>query len=191
MNIGIVVEGPSDGTAYPALIRRIRNDVSHLQVRVCRGKSRLKNTFIGFLKEFHRNPAWQINTAFVIRDSDCRPAQPIEEQLQTILRESGFAPDFPVQFFATKCQLETWLLADENAINQVSQRRGKNKRVGPVEIQFEIDNNAKERFLEQLLKASLPADPEVYKEIADLVDIDRIAARCPSFRQFIRRVRQN
>jgi hypothetical protein len=161
MNIGIVVDGSSDGAAYPALIRRIRNDVDQLQIRPCGGKSRLKNAFVGFLKEFQRNPAWHINTAFVIRDSDCKPSQPIEDQLESTLHESGFAPNFPVQFFATKCQLETWLLADENAINQVSQRRGKNKQVGPVEFQFEIDNRAKERFLEQLSKASLPANPQV------------------------------
>ena len=189
MNIGIVVEGPSDGTAYPTLIRRIRNDVGNVQVRECGGKSGLKNKFLGFLKEFQRNHAWQINVAYVIRDSDCKPPQPIEEQLRNVLRESGFAPDFPVEFFATKCQLETWLLADENAINQVSQRRGKNLKVGPAEIQFETDNGAKERFLEQLSKARLPASPQVYREIAEIADIARIAARCPSFQQFIHRVR--
>jgi hypothetical protein len=169
-------------------MRRIRNDIGVLQVRECGGKYRLKNTFPGFLKEFQRNRAWQINVAFVIRDSDCRPPQEIEGQLLKLLRESGFAPHFPVEFFATKCQLETWLLADENAINQVSQRRGKNGRVEPVEFQFDTDNSAKIRFLGQLLKASLPATPQVYKEIADVADIARIAARCPSFQQFTRRV---
>ena len=164
------------------------NDIGRLQVRECGGKYRLKNTFLGFLKEFQRNHAWQINVAFVIRDSDCKPPQEIEEQLRRVLHESGFA-HFPVEFFATKCQLETWLLADENAINQVSQHRGKNKQVGSVEFQFETDNSAKNRFLEQLSKASLPATPQVYKQIADVADISRIAARCPSFQQFIRRVR--
>jgi hypothetical protein len=188
MNIGIVVEGPSDGKTYPALIRKIRIDVDKLQVRECGGKTNLKNKFLGFLKEFQRNHAWQINAAYVIRDSDCEPSRPIEEQLRNVLLESGFAPDFPVDFFATKCQIETWLLADENAINHVSQRRGKNRTVGPAEIQFEIDNSAKERFLEQLSKAGLPANPEVYKEIAENADIARIVLRCPSFQQFIRRI---
>jgi hypothetical protein len=189
MNIGIVVEGPSDFAVYPVLMRRIRNDIDGLQVRACHGKSKLKNKFLDILKEFERNPAWQINLAFVIRDSDCMPPQEIEAQLLKVLRESPFDPHFPVEFFATKCQLETWLLADENAINQVSQRRGKNRQVGPVEFQFEADNGAKNRFLGQLLKASLPATPQVYKEIADIADIARIAACCPSFREFTRRVR--
>jgi Domain of unknown function (DUF4276) len=189
MNIGIVVEGPSDGAVYRTLIRRIRNDIDKLQVRECGGKYRLKNMFLGFLKEFQRNHAWQINVAFVIRDSDCKPPQPIEVDLRNVLHRSGFAPQFPIEFFATKCQLETWLLADENAINQVSQRRGKNLRVGPVEIQFEIDNSAKKHFMAQLSKVRLPASPQVYKDVADIADIARIAERCPSFQQFIDRVR--
>src|SRR5258708_21594764 len=98
MNIGIVVEGPSDGTAYPALIRRIRNDVGRLQVRECGGKFGLKNKFLGFLKEFERNHAWQLNAVFVIRDSDCKPPQPIEAQLRNALRDSDFAPHFPAEF---------------------------------------------------------------------------------------------
>jgi hypothetical protein len=187
MNIGFVVEGPSDGAVYPTLVRKIRNDIGALQVREC-GGTRLKNVFLGFLKEFHRNPAWHIDLAFVIRDSDCKPPHQIEEQLRGVLRASGFVPHFPVEFFATKCQLETWLLADENAINQVSQRRGKNKQLEPVEFQFETDNSAKERFLERLTKANLPASPQVYKEIAEVAQIARITARCPSFQQFTRRV---
>jgi len=189
MNIGVVVEGPSDAATYPVLMRRIRNDIGRLQVRECEGKYRLKNAFPGILKEFQRNHAWQINVAFVIRDSDCRPPQQIEEQLRNVLRGSGFDPHFPVELFATKCKLETWLLADENAINEVSQRRGKSGHVGPVEFQFETDNSAKVRFQEQLSKASLPTTPQVYKEIAVVADISRMAILCSSFRQFILRVR--
>src|ERR1700687_6353146 len=101
MNIGIVVEGPSDGAAYPVLMRKIRNDIDGLQVRPCYGRSKLKNKFLDILKEFHRNHAWQINVAFVIRDSDCKPSQQIEEELLQVLRESSFDPHFPVKFFAT------------------------------------------------------------------------------------------
>lgn len=189
MNVGIVVEGPSDGATYPALLRRMRDDIELLQVRECRGKSRLKRVFIGFLKEFDRNHAWGINAGFVIRDSDCKPPQQIEDELRGALRDSGFNPHFPVDFFAARCQLETWLLADEGAITHVSQVRGKNKQVRPVEIQFEADNKAKTYFREQLLKAGLPIDPKVYREIAEVADFERIGNRCPYFQQFVRRIR--
>jgi len=189
MNVGIVVEGPSDGTTYPILMQRIRNDFGMRQVRECGGKYRLKNAFLGFLKEFQRNPAWQINVAFVIRDSDCKPPQEIEEQLRKVLRESGFAPHFPVEFFATKCQLETWLLADENAINEVSKRRGKNKQIGPAQIEFESYKPAKELFQKRLSGVGLPFDPQVYKEVASLADIARITASCRHFQKFVDKVR--
>lgn len=96
---------------------------------------------------------------------------------------------FPVHFHATKCEIETWLLADENAINRVSQQRGKNKQVGAVTIQFESHRDAKELFQKVLSNADLPADARVYKEIAAAADIGRIAARCPSFEQFADKVR--
>ncbi len=61
MNVGLVVEGPTDEAAYGKLIQRIRNNIGVLQVRPCGGKSRLKNCFVGHLKEFQRNTAWQID----------------------------------------------------------------------------------------------------------------------------------
>lgn len=81
MNLALVVEGTFDGPTYRTLISRVRDDISELQVRECGGKSRLKHKFVYFLKELQRNSAWQIDVAFVIRDSDCDPPQPIENQL--------------------------------------------------------------------------------------------------------------
>ncbi|SRR5713226_81985 len=189
MNVAVVVEGPSDGASYPVLMQKIRGDLEVSQLRECGGKSKLKNVFPSFLKEFQRNHAWQIDIAFVIRDSDCAASQEVEEQLRNVLDRSGFKPNLTVEFFAVKCDLETWLLADEHAINHVSSRRGKNKQVGAAKIRFEADRNAKEIFLEQLSKVDLRADPQVYREIANSVDIARIAALCPSFRRFITKIR--
>jgi hypothetical protein len=186
MNVGIVVEGPSDRATYPALMRRIRDDIGRPQARECGGRFKLKGAFPYFLKEFQRNPAWQIDVAFVIRDSDCKPPQRIEEDLRKALNDSRF--DFPVEFFATKCDLETWLLADENAINEVSRQRGKNRQVEPVQFQFESEK-AKKLFQTQLSKANLRPVPDVYKEIATCIDLDQTAERCPSFRAFVSRIR--
>jgi len=186
MNVGIVVEGPSDRATYPVLMRRIRNDIDRPQTRDCGGRFKLKESFPYFLEEFQRNPAWGIDVAFVIRDSDCKPCQRIEDDLRRTLDDSRF--DFPVEFFAAKCDLETWLLVDENAINQVSQQRGKNNQVEPVRFEFE-SGKAKEHFRRQLSKANLRPVPEVYEEIATRMDLERTAAHCPSFRAFVSRVR--
>lgn len=188
MNLGLIVEGPTDAAAYPELIRRIRQDLEPFQVRPCGGKSRLKGRFVDLLDEFHRNHAWRIQTAFVIRDSDCQPSQTIEGQLNGILDDSGFRPHFPVKFFATKCDLETWLVADEDAINRVSQQRGTNKVVNAIGIQLEVAK-ADQLFSQQLSRADLNPVPPVYAGVARSLDIEKVAALCPSFRRFINELR--
>jgi len=90
--------GPKGSRRLRRLIRRIRNDMTQWQLRQCGGKSRLKHGFVNFLREFHRNPAWQIDVAFVIRDSDCSPPQPIEDQLQHILERLDLHLDSPWSF---------------------------------------------------------------------------------------------
>jgi hypothetical protein len=189
MNIGIVVEGDSDAEAYPQLIRKIRDDIEEILPISCCGVSTLKREFVKWLKYFEWNAPHSIDNALVIMDSDCSEASVWEAQLRQIYEQSHFEPGFPVHFHATKCELETWLLADENAINQVSQQMGKNRKIGAVTIQLESHRDAKELFQEQLSKADLRATARVYQEIAGAADIARIAARCPHFQQFFDKVR--
>ncbi len=189
MNFGIVVEDLRDGEAYSELIRKIRDDVEQVLPEPCGGASELLKKFVGWLKHFNWHASYLIQKALVIMDSDCSQASVWEAKLLQIHQQSHFVPNFPVHFHATKCELETWLLADENAINQAAQIRGKNKDLGPINIQFETYRDAKELFQKRLSEARLPDTPQVYKEIASLADIQRIAVCCPSFQQFINKVR--
>jgi hypothetical protein len=191
MSVGIVVEGPSDRSAYSALVRRIWNRQDAIQVRDCGGKSRLKNGFVNFLREFQRNPAWQIDAAYVIRDSDCSAPQAIEERLQGVLEASGFTPEFRVEFFATPCMVESWLLSDLDAIRTVAALRGHG--VGPVPLRIQIarvnSSNDKGVFVQVLRHFGLPATPAVYGEVATIANLTIIGNRCTYFREFVRRVR--
>jgi hypothetical protein len=191
MNVGMVVEGPFDGSTFRRLIPRIHGDISELQVRECLGKSRLKNLFVSFLKEFQRNHAWQINAAFVICDSDCNPSRPIEEQLRNILSTSAFTPAFRVEFFAVGCMVESLLVSDLEAIRRVAVERGHAAGVGPLNIQIGNANSStdKEVFLQVLRHFGLPATPVVYGEIAALANLNMVANRCNYFPDFVRRVR--
>ena len=189
MNIGIVVEDERDGAAYSELIRKIRDDVEVILPIPCHGIGTLKKSFVGWLKYFEWHAPHFIDKAMVIMDSDCSDSSAWEAQLAQIFEQSRFAPSFPVHFHATKCEIETWLLADENAVNQTSQRRGKNKKVRAVTIQLESHKDAKELFQKILSEAGLPADPQVYKEIARLADTARITARCPHSQEFVEKVR--
>jgi hypothetical protein len=191
MNFGIVVEDIRDAEAYSQLIQKIRNDIENVFSYPCHGRSTLKKQFIKGLKAVKwRAPGspHAIGKALVIVDSDCSDASVWEEGLAEILDRSHFDPGFPVHFHATKCELETWLLADENALSQASHHRGKNKRFGPANIPFETYREAKELFEIRLLEAGLPKTPQVYKEIASYADIQLIATRCPRFKQFIKKV---
>ncbi len=124
----------------------------------------------------------------MIRDSDCRDPRAVEEKLEQRLRESGFQPPFPLHFYATSCMVDTWLLADEGAVNQVARQRGKPPSAQPVGDPLEGERNAKTLFRRMLSQARLPADPAVYAEVAAAADIDRIKRRCPYFQQFVDRV---
>jgi hypothetical protein len=189
MNIGIVVEGERDKAAYPEFIRKIRDDVESVPAEPCGNDIKLMEKFVGWLKHFQWHAEASVNKALVIRDSDCGDPVDWESRMEQILEHSHFVPTFPVHFYATKCEIETWLLADEDAINQVARSRGKREWVPKVTIPLESHKDAKELFRRVLSKAHLPADPRVYQEIASAARIDRIAARCPYFQQFVDRVR--
>jgi hypothetical protein len=189
MNIGIVVEGERDRAAYPELIQKIRNDVGKVLAEPCGNDIRLVEKFVGWLKHFQWHAEITVNKALVISDSDCNDPVAWESRMSQILSQSHFVPNFPVHFHATKCEIETWLLADENAINQVARNRGKQGSVSEVTIPLESYRNAKELLQRVLSKVRLPVDSKVYQEIASAANIDRIAARCPHFKHFVDRVR--
>jgi hypothetical protein len=111
-----------------------------------------------------------------------------EQELQGILQNSHFQPSFHVHFHATKCELETWLMADEAAINAVAQLRGKVGRAKPVNVEFENYKPAKELFVRMLSEARLPDDPTVYRQIAAAIDIQKVAGKCPRFNEFVNAV---
>lgn len=189
MNIGIVVEGERDSAAYPELIRKIRNDIGNIVSKPCGSDTRLMTHFIGWLKHFEWRAEHSVDKAIVIRDSDCSNHPVWETRMQQIFEASRFVPSFPVHFHATKCELETWLLSDEDAISQVSFARGKRKTVPALTIPLESYKDAKQLFEKVLSKAGLLVTPMVYKEIAAAATIERIAQRCPHFQKFVDIVR--
>jgi hypothetical protein len=186
MVFGIVVEGFADAAVYSKLIAKIRHDVQSVVPRPCGGKKFLKDKFVGYLKEFQWR--WKADKALVIRDSDCRDSGLVEDQLERQLRASGFQPQFPIHFYATNCMVDTWLLADENAVNRVALQRGKRPSAQPVRDPLEGRTNTKTMFRSMLSQASLPADPAVYAEVAGEADMEVILRRCPYFQQFVERI---
>jgi hypothetical protein len=189
MNFGIVVEDNRDAEAYEQLIRKIRGDVENVVSFPCHGVATLKKKFVNGLNYFKYGAPHSIGKALVIMDSDCSEALVWEEKLEQVCQRSRFEATFPVRFHATKCELESWLLVDENAINEVSKLRGQNKQIVAAKIEFESFKHAKELFHQRLLHAGLPADPRVYNVISLHTDIERVVLHCPNFRKFMEKVR--
>jgi hypothetical protein len=188
MVFGIVVEDRTDACVYSTLIQRIRPDVDPVLQRPCGGVAGVRRQFVGWLKNFEWHAGHQVGKALIIRDSDSGDQQFAEDELARILRQSRFRPSFPFHFYATKCEVETWLLADERAVNSVAQMRGKAPWARPVAGTLEDFCNAKELFRRMLSQAGLPADPVVYAEVAAAADMELIRRRCPHFQQFVDRV---
>ncbi|MGA3039755.1 MAG: hypothetical protein ABSF54_03070 [Bryobacteraceae bacterium] len=179
---GIVVEGPRDAAVYPVIIRRIRPDIERVVARPCGGIPALPNKFVGWLKHFQYEHL--IDKALVIRDSDWKNPHVLEAELSDRLRKSGFEPTFPVHFYATRSMVETWLMADEQAVSKVALTRGRTRSIKPIGKPLEEFSDPKTLFQAMLSEASLPADDRVYKEIASAADLYRIAERCPRFAEF-------
>jgi hypothetical protein len=185
---GIVVEDQRDASVYSTFVQRIRPDVGLVLARPCRGVAGVRQKFVGWLKNFEWHSGHQVGKAIVIRDSDCGTPRNAEDELAQILEQSGFRPSFPTHFYATRCELETWLLADEGAVNRVAQSRKRTSTALAVADPLEGIRDAKERILRMLSQAGLPADPTVYAEIASRVDLGIVERRCPYFRQFVERL---
>jgi len=189
MTFGIVVEDQRDANVYSALIKRIRPDVDVVLERPCRGVAGVRQRFVGWLKNFEWHAGYHVAKALIIRDCDRLEPRDAEDELARILKQSGFQPSFPVHFYATRREVETWLLADESAVNLVARTRQKVPTAQTVAGSLEDISDAKERFQRMLSQARLMADPAVYAEVAAVTDFDRISGRCPYFQQFVNCVR--
>jgi hypothetical protein len=181
---GIVVEGSRDAAVYRVIIRKIRPDVEDVVARPCGGVPALPRKFVGMLRGFEYNAGYLIDKALVIRDSGGKNPQTSEADLNDLMNQSGFEPTFPFHFYATRCMVETWLLADEQAIGRVAQSRRRAPAIKAIKKPLEEIIDPKPLFLALLSQADLPADDRVYEEIASAADLNRIAERCPRFAEF-------
>jgi hypothetical protein len=83
--------------------------------------------------------------------------------------------------------METWLLADPNAIDKVAVARG-GKKVSRVPDPLEEIQNPKERLMAKLTQSGLNYTAEVCREIAKETDLITLRRRCPSFAAFEEKV---
>lgn len=99
------------------------------------------------------------------------------EEMQSKI--SGRTYPFEVKPIIIVQELETWLLADEEAISKVTRTT-----VPRVKGNLECITNPKEKLKHILFNAKVLYTDEVAREIAKESDLSKIENRCPGFKKF-------
>ena len=174
---GLVVEGIYDEAALKEIIQKCSISEIEIISRRCGDKVQLIRKFPGFLEDFqHIIQGANVDKVLVIRDADNKPPAELINRMQS--RISNRTYRFPVKPLVIVQELEAWLLADESAIAAVTQRQ--TRRVGYPERL----TDPKEKLRRVLSDANIAYTAEIARQIAESAQVDTIAARCPSFRQF-------
>lgn len=185
---GLIVEGPYDKAFYAALIPRVCSAALHLTVRVCNGVSNLMKQFPALLADFeHTRHGRPVDKALVVRDSRGPDAHGALRRMQDKIKMRAYSFPRGVQLCVVFREMETWLLADANALNAIASSRG-GRNVSDVKGSPEDIQDPKTRLRSLLSEARIEYTPQVCAEIAASLSIDALAARCPSFRTFKQKV---
>jgi hypothetical protein len=142
--------------------------------------------FPTFLESFnHIHHGGPVDKALVVRDCDRNSIDEVRQQMEKKLGNHTYL--FPVELCVVRRCLDTWLLADEGAITAVALQHA-GRKVGPIQEALEEIDNAKGRLMRVLSSAHLPYSPGILGEIADLISLETLNYRVPSFADFRDRV---
>jgi hypothetical protein len=174
----LIVEGAYDAAALAEWIRKCFGSNVDVVARLCAQKGSLMRKFPGYLAGFcWDNQGGPVDKAFVIRDADGKDPH----ALMTIMkaRIADRPPIFPIEFVVIVQELETWLLADHQAIAQVT-----GMRTTDIHGVLEEMRDPKQRLQKILSDAGIAYTAEVARRIAAASDLEKLCYRCPSFRTF-------
>ena len=185
LTFGIIVEGVFDAAALPELIRKCCTDDIHIEARVCRSASQLMRSGLSFLEEFrYVVQGSSVDKALIIRDADSKDPTELVHRLNVTINTRSYP--FPVRPVIIVQKLETWLLADSEALSQVT-----GKIVPEITGTLEAIMEPKERLKNLLSNANRAYTTEVAREIAAASRLEILEYRCPSFRVFRQALRDS
>jgi hypothetical protein len=182
---GIVVEGEGDEQVFQHLIRKVNSPDAAIYCRVCGGVERLMKEFPDLLKTFeYAHNGEPVDGALVIRDCDNKSIEDVLNRMKEKLGRRIYRFPHGVEFCAIKRKLDSWLLADENAINAVCRRRA----ISRVNETIEEITHPKERLQKLLGEAKVNYTSAVLGQIAAEMNLEQLEYRVPSFAPFKRSV---
>lgn len=184
LTYGLIVEGPYDKAMYEALIPRICKRNVSFKTRPCGGKDWLMKSFRYLLRDLEKVlQGAPVDKALVIRDSGGKDPSAIEAEMDRRIAGNKYAFPRGVRFCVVRREMETWLLADAQAINIVAQARG-GRQIQEVQETLEEIHDPAGKLRSVLSDARLSYTEPVCAEIASHLRIDHLEYRCPSFRTF-------
>jgi hypothetical protein len=179
---GIIVEGGYDSTVYETIIRRLASHEVRIVPRACEGKRNVKHKFPGFLDSFkYSELGGPVDMAIVIVDADGQDPTALEAEMRAKVATRQYR--FAVHVYAVTNAMEAWLLADPDTVNRAMQGRT-SKRVTKTHHAPETLLDPK-LLLQQLLTGiGVDYTAAVAAEIAQQIDPQVLAGKCPRFRDF-------
>jgi len=188
VSYGIVVEGPYDVPVYEELIRKICPDPTEIIPRLGGSVPGFMDRFPKVLRDLeHIRAGRPVDKALVIRDAGGKDPSIVQQQMAERIRDRIYSFPRGVQLIVVRRAMETWLLADEEAVSIIALSRH-GRRVSRIQDALEDIVDPKERLRRWLSEARLPYDPQVSREITQQVRLETLQYRCPSFRTFERKV---
>lgn len=179
-----MVEGEGDEQVFQHLIRKVNSPEAAIYCRACGGVERLMKEFPALLQTFeYAHNGGPVDGALVIRDSDNKSVMDVLNRMKEKLGNRTFRFARGVEFCVIRRKLDSWLLADENAINTVSQNR-RGKTTARVNETIEEITHPKERLQKILSEAKLNYTSAVLGEIAAAMNLEQLEYRVPSFVAF-------
>jgi hypothetical protein len=181
---GLIVEGEADKNVFDQLIRKVNSPDASIYPLTCGGVGRFMKMFPDLLLSFkYMHNGGSVDGALVIRDCDNKSAQDVLSRMQEKLGNRTY--NFPrgIEFCVVNRNLDSWLLADERAINEVSRAR-QGRPVARVNETIEEITHPKERLQGILNEAKLVYTPAVLGEIAAAINLQDLEYRVPSFVSF-------
>lgn len=184
-NDGCILEGQYDIPVFEAIIPRIFPQAVVYRCLDCGGESNLMKKFPGYLRWLERIVDGRpVDKALVIRDSGGKEPNNVLTAMQSRIAGQQFSFPLGIQLCTVRREMETWLLADEEAINALAVGR----RVGTLHGDIEEIVDPKEGLMARLTDLELDYRPSVCGQIAAAMKLEVLRYRSPSFRTFEQQV---
>jgi 5S rRNA maturation endonuclease (ribonuclease M5) len=164
--LGCIVEGPDDRDVLTRILQKLGLPC---EIRNARGSGNLKRKLNSYIDLLRSSSCKKI---IILRDMDCQDHKALSREFAGYVTKD-------TKFCLAVHELETWLLADHNALSEVIHRR-----IRPISNPENI-HDAKSKMKEIFQKSERTYIPSRdLPEIAEHLNLSVVRGKCASYRRF-------